>query len=431
MEFLSTSVAFQSVWLFAKTWWWIFLPLLLWRPFVFFWFYWRNEEFNKREPRIVLEVKVPPEVEKPIKAMESVWAGFWQMYDPPNLREKVLEGEFQLGLSIELVSTEGQVHFYIRIPESQRRLIDSAVYAQFPNAEIELVEDYVKALPRNIPNKDWRMWGAMWKLDKADCYPIKTYRKFFEENPDTVKEEKRVDPMAMLVEALSKLGEGEHIWIQLMVTPFAPDDNDYVKRSRKLVDTLVRRPEPAKPPSVWQDMGAVGTTLATGQPPAEAEMEEIREIIPPEMKLTPGEREIVASIEEKLGKPSFNCVLQFIYAAKIEKYDSAAKALAMSYFQQFSTVNMNFFRPLQTTKVHTITRFFLDKRRGYVRRRRLFWRYSTRDSPYHPRPGGSFVLNIEELASFFHFPSKAAFPASSIPRVETKKAEAPPGLPTE
>ncbi len=38
-------------------------------------------------------------------------------------------------------------------------------------------------------------------------------------------------------------------------------------------------------------------------------------------------------------------------------------------------------------------------------------------------------LNIEELATLFHFPSKIVAPTHLVPRVEAKKGEAPSGLP--
>ena len=61
----------------------------------------------------------------------------------------------------------------------------------------------------------------------------------------------------------------------------------------------------------------------------------------------------------------------------------------------------------------------------------MFRNYIRRYTPFYPRKGGSFVLNTEELASLYHFPSKMAAPAPTIPRVVTRKREAPPGLPIE
>jgi hypothetical protein len=427
----------QFLWEFAKTWWWVFMPFLLWRQAIFFWGWWRGYRFDTTVRRIVLELKIPQDSEKPLKAMESVFAAWWQMHDPPNFREKWLDGEFQLGFSLEIVSTEGKVHFYLRIPEESRRLIEAALYSQFPDAELTEVEDYVKAVPHNVPNKDWRMWGATYKLQRENFYPIRTYSKFFEED-QRLEEEKRVDPVATLVEGLSQLGEGEHLWLQFLITPFAPDENSYVEDGLKLVDKLLHRTsggngkEPTIP--IMEDLRAAGHLAATGQD-SERKMiggaEEQQGLMAPELRLSPGEREIVTAIEEKISKHSFNVVMRFVYLARTEKYMSIAKTLPMIYFQQFNSANLNILRPLQTTKVYTMKAFLFDKRRGFLRRRRLFRLYTTRDNPNWPRPGGSFILNVEEMASMFHFPSRITSPSGLIPRVEIKKGQAPGELPTE
>ncbi len=441
MEIIDTVVGFifpfvQFFWEFLKTWWWVFAPFLLWPHAKFFWFWWRSYKFDLTVRRILLEIKIPPDVEKSIKAMESVFDGWWQMHDPPNFRERWLDGEYQPGFSIEMVSTEGVAHFYIRLPEKSRRLIEAALYAQFPDAELTEVDDYVKAIPQNVPNKDWRMWGATYKLQNLDAYPIRTYPKFFELKED-LKPEQKVDPVSTLAEGMSKLGEGEHLWVQFLVTPFAPDENDFVDQGKAEIEKLVHRiSETGKASTIplSEDIRAIGHMLATGED-TERQMtsaaEEQQGLMAPELRLTPGEREVVAAIEEKISKHPFRVTLRFIYLARTEKYMSVAKVLPMSYFQQFNTTNLNILRPLETTKVYTVKSFFFDKRRGYLRRRRLFRLYSTRDTFYWPRPGGNFVMTSDELATMFHFPGIGAFPSGVMPRVETRKGEAPPGLPTE
>lgn len=425
----------QFLWEFLKTWWWVFAPFLLWPQTVWFWRWWRSYKFDLTVRRIVLEIKMPPDVEKSIKAMESVFDGWWQMHDPPIFREKWLDGEYQLGFSLEMVSTEGEAHFYIRIPEKSRRLIEAALYAQFPDAELTEVDDYVKAVPQNVPNKDWRMWGAAYKLQNLDAYPIRTYPHFFEEKED-VKPEQRIDPLSTLVEGMAKLGEGEHLWIQFLCTPFAPSENKFVDEGKAEVEKLVHRvSETGKAPTIpiSEDIRAIGHMITTGEDTERkmTEAEKEQGLLAPELRLTPGEREVVAAIEEKISKHPFTVSLRFIYLARTEKYISVAKVLPMSYFQQFNTANLNILRPLDTTKVYTVKSFFLDKRRGYLKRRRLFRVYSTRDNYYWPRPGGTFVMTSDELATMFHFPGRGAFPSGVLPRVEVRKGEAPLGLPTE
>ena len=73
----------------------------------------------------------------------------------------------------------------------------------------------------------------------------------------------------------------------------------------------------------------------------------------------------------------------------------------------------------------------LRPRRLFLRKRRMFRNYIKRLPPLFPLKGGKFILNTEELATMFHFPGRAVAPAPFVPRVEAKRGEAPPGLPTE
>jgi hypothetical protein len=199
----------------------------------------------------------------------------------------------------------------------------------------------------------------------------------------------------------------------------------------------VRRPEKAKPATFMGEMQKAGRILATGKPAEEEVVKE--EIIPPEMKLTPGEREIVASIEQKISKPAFQASIRCAYIAKRENYFSPTKALPMSFFTQLSSHTFNNFKPISPTytKVKTMTTWFRDARRLFLKRRRLYRYYLARLSPFYPWEGrekaetGKFLLNIEELATIFHFPGKMTVPGMTVPRIESKKGEAPSELPTE
>jgi len=61
----------------------------------------------------------------------------------------------------------------------------------------------------------------------------------------------------------------------------------------------------------------------------------------------------------------------------------------------------------------------------------LLRNYIKRFTPYFPRPGGTFMMTTEELASLYHFPGQGAAPAPGVPRIEAKRGGVPPELPVE
>ena len=425
---------FFKDWIFPviKTWWWVLPPFLLIKPALFLWLWWRQELNFKDRKYVLLEIKLPEETLKPIKAMEDVFSTFYMTardQEPANFREKWIEGmtSFFPSLSLEIASFGGETHFFIRTETAYRDWVQSAIYSQYPDIEILEVEDYTQFVPQDIPNEKWNLEARDWVLKKEDCYPVKTYDKF--ETGREPKEEKRVDPMAKLLEALSALKEGEQVWIQILLN--APKANkpgiDWIKEGEKIRDKLAKRPKSTKPKPMIQEAAEI---LIKG-PPKKKEEEE-KEIIPPEMKLTPGEREIVKEVEKKISKSGFGAVIRTIYLATSDVFFKPNFGLPVSFVLNFNTGNLNRFNYLSqtTTKVKSIF-WFWDKRRAFLKKRKMFKRYIMRLTPLFPQKGGTCVLNAEELASIFHFPGRIVAPAPFVPRVEAKKGEAPPGLPVE
>jgi len=422
---------FSLVLQIIKNWWWLPLPLILWWPFSFFWRWWRTDKFLKEKKFILLEVKVPKEVLKPIRAMETVIDGLWQiLYDPADWWEKWVEGKIILSYSLEIVSLGGELHFFVRIPETSRDPVESTIYSQYPDAEISVADDYSKFVPQDIPNKNWDLWAADYKLLKPDPYPIKTYLKF--ETEREALEEKRIDPIASLLEAMAKIKPGEQLWVQISAEPVTNLEVPWVTEGEKIRDELARR---AKKPVGKPMIMEAADVLVTGKAPGEVSKEE-KEIIPPEMKLTPGEREVISGVEQKIAKRGFRTNIRFIYLGKRDVFFKAKLRLVLSFFSAFFTQNLNALVPSgkTLTKIHKswfLPLNLLRNRRLYLRKRAIFRRYRLRVNPYFPRPGGTFILNTEELATIFHFPGRRVASAPFVERIESKKGEAPPGLPTE
>lgn len=425
-----------------KSWWWFFLPLLLFLLAKFFYFWWlRWEVWYKKNQWILLEIIPPAEVLKPFKAMEDLITSLWGVYDTPIWREVWCEGMLPSApfwFSMEIVSFGGEIHFYIRILDSWKNLFESAIYAHYPETEIKLVEDYTKKVPQNIPNEELDMEGYDYGYVRGQdyVYPIKTYSMFFEKEAEETKimEEKRVDPLDSLLEALSKLQSGEQFWFQIVAAPILDKDIPFKTHGKEVVNSLAKRPEVKKPKPMWQEAAEI---LISG-PPAEEKKEKPMELIAPELRLTPGEKEIIAGVERKISKPLFTCSIRFIFLGKREVWFKPNLRLAFAFFGNYVTENMNAPVPLGKTITKVYSRppiSILDRRRLYLRKRKIFKLYLDRFPPCFPRKGnyatGTFILNAEELASLFHFPSRRVAPAPGVSRVEAKKAGSPTGLPTE
>ena len=430
----SLSLIFGYIWQIIQAWWWLFLPFLLGKPLLYLWLWWRFELFINQQKFILLEVKLPEESIKPIRAMEQVMDGIQQgFWDPPNFWEKWWNGKISIGFQLEIVSIGGEIHFYIRCPDYRRDIVEANIYSQYPETEITLAEDYAKNIPHNIPNKDWDMWASDYKLDKPSPYPIKTYLEF--ETEAEKEEEKRVDPLAALLETFAKIKSGEQLWIQIQASSIGQEDAEpFLKEGKAIRDKIAKRPEAAKPKPMIQEAAEI---LISG-PPSEEKKEKSMELIAPELRLTPGEKEIIAGVERKISKPLFTCSIRFIFLGKREVWFKSNLRLAIAYFGNYVTENMNALFPLgkTITKVYSRPPFSIfDRRRRYLRKRKMFRLYLERFPPCFPRKGnyktGTFILNTEELASLFHFPSRRVAPAPGVSRVEAKKAGSPTGLPTE
>jgi hypothetical protein len=422
----------EDLWGFFWAWGWIVLPFFLLPIAKEQWLFWRNnlwDEINNKQ--ILLEIRIPGEVIKPMRAMDVLLSGVWQLYGPPNWFEKWWNGQFDLSFSLEIAAIEGVPHFLIRIPEKQRVMFEQHIYGQYPEAEIFQVEDYTKLVPKNIPNDRWDIWGTDYTMPKDDAYPLKTYRDF--ETEKEVLEEKRIDPMASLMEGLSRLEEGEQIWITIKLTPITSTISDFIDRSQKTYEKLAGRKEKEPPPALWKQI----LSTLTGYPKISEEKGK-DEIYPAEMKLTPGERETLEGIERKRKENLFIALIRYAYVARKDKFSVPKRIkITMSYFNQFNNQERGFMIPLTSTitkvKQNWYDWFWMLDKRLYVKKRKMFRSYCRRLPSSYPlsKKEETFVLSTSEVATLYHFPSRTTSPSSVIPRVESRKKEAPHNLPVE
>lgn len=388
---------------------------------------WRQNKFETALETVLLAIDIPRGNEQSPKAVEHIFSHISGMRKGGNLKDKYLKGYTQPNVSLELVSIEGYIQFLIRTPVKFRDLTESAIYAQYPEAEITEVEDYVDLIPKPLefPHEEWDLWGTEYKLAKNDLYPIKTY-PFFEHSLT----QKFMDPMAALLEIMSRLGPGEHIWIQIVI---APVNQSWKKRGDALVNKLIGKKDSKQPMDFLYfprevAKGLTESFTASIVPPSEMEgaQNQRKEREWPSMMqhLAPTEKEAVEGISMKIGKLGFKSKIRMIYAAKKDVMHRGRGVYAVNgAFAQFSSQNLNSITI--NKKTWTKINYFFIKTRTLARKKRILWGYRYR-SMKRGRPG--YILNIEELASLWHFPVIEVH-APTVKKVDAKKAQAPVDLP--
>lgn len=430
---------------FLRVWWWVFLPLMLASQLKTLYLWWIAWDYDYAKQKwLFLEIIPPKEVLAPFKAMEDVFTTVWPIWDNPVFREKWCDGELDntpFWCSWEIVSVEGKIHFYLRILSQHKLMVETALYAHYPDIEIHEVSDYVKLVPPTVPNEEWDMYGEDFVFAKNSALPIKTYEKFFEPQGERISaEEKRIDPIISLLEGMSKLGPGEHYWMQFITIPMLPekDNPSFTEEGKKIINKLSKRQE-KKEPTLLEDLGYMARQIIFG-PEKEGSGEGAKyswleqnksETDEREMVLTPGEREIITEVENKQKKPVYNVVLRAVYVAKRENWKAPHRVMARSYFAHFATQNMNYIRfsPLTRPKVHN----FWRKRRAFLRARKMFRMAVLRLTPLFPdRQEVVVILSSEELATIYHFPLRiSGMVGPTMAKVKSKKAGPPPNLPIE
>ncbi len=406
--------------------WFILFPPLFYFLFKAVWILHANGHYGGKIKWVLLEIILPRDIEKSPQPMESIYTGFAGVIKSPTIIEEWVVGEFPVSFSLELVSTEGQVHFYIRTQAGFRNLVEAQFYAHYPDIEIIEVPDYVEDIPRTIPNKDWELWGTDFKLLKDDLYPIKTYKYFEESVTGTM-----IDPLAALAEVMGKIGPSQHLWLQYIVTPVK---EDWTKTGQATVDKFLGKMKEEKMgvfARLFADIVDVIVNIGNGLLGKEIEYSagakaEKKDEQPLEFRLTPGEKEALKALQANLGKPMFKTRMRQLY---IGRRDAFSKTTGVSAFiggiKQFNDLNLNSLVPNDKSKTYANYLFAASRLR--FRQRRLFNRYVSRDTdPQSSR----FLLSSEELATVFHIPDMSVM-APSLSRVSAKRSGAPANLPIQ
>jgi len=392
-----------------------------------------KKNFFQKEKFMVLSVRVAKDNEAGPLVAEQIFATLHGIVNNISYVDRV-KGVSQDKISFEIANISRSIKFYVHFPVRLRTLVEGQIYAQYPNVEIEEVNDY--AMPQNMEvgkvtqtgegrditlldqpkvasvagdfklvNEFLTAVGAELILQSTDFYPIKSFNKFEDKSTKM-----NVDPLAGITATLAKFNDpDEQAWIQFVTSPIPEKRrklymnclnalqsgglfnnphfrNWYFKffcqgsRLKRIIFFpiyILLKPRAQK--SVVSALGAV-------EPPKNPALEDA---------------------VDKLSKLLFRVQIRIVYVPK-EKNDVVAmvkiREIAGS-FKQFNLSNLNGF---------AMGRIYNDSSVVDVYRERVL------------EEGN--ILNIEELATIFHLPN-ITVQTPNIYWVRSKKVEPPNDLP--
>lgn len=404
--------------------WIILFPIIGWMTFYVF-LNTRVGKYMGGFQWVLLAIDVPADnVQSPL-AVENIFAHLAGGHATRDLAEKYWEGQYQRWFSFEIVSIEGYTQFLIRTEKKYRDLVESAIYAQYPEAEITEVEDYINTVPSDYPNDTHKCWGAEWVLTENHYYPIKTYKMFADPND----KEYFKDPMAALLESFSRIGKGEQMWLQILVKPMGQAwKAKGFEMAKKLMGKEVKKPLTALQKLIDLPAAFLHTIGEAFGLDIFAPMEKSEERLSFGMfALTPGERKTIEEVENKVSKIGFLCKVRAVYVAEKERFDKSRVMYGLvGAIKQFADESSNSLKPDYKITGVSAHYLFIEARKNIKATKimRAYKRRTTWAGRYE------FILNTEELATLWHFPVMTV-KTPLLKRLDAKRLQPPSYLPTE
>ncbi len=389
-----------------------FIPIILIGVGWDVWVRHRNAEWMAGMKWLLLEIRIPRDIYKSPAAMEmALGNALLQGGGVGERYKRYWEGRVLNWFSLEIVSNEGDIHFYIRLPKQFRNVLESQIYAQYPEAEIFEAEDYTLPVIANMHDEEWAMWGTEFKLNNHEAYPIKTYTDFGLDKAISKPEDAAglIDPITPQIEWMGTMRKDEQVWFQILV--------------RASKDSFPGK-EGLFPKNIdWKDR-------------AKDEIKELQkkydstdslELLGKRLKMPKAEQEAINAIERSLSKPAFDVGIRAIYLAKKPAFRGEHITGLTMMLRQYGAGAMNSFGLMNATDFANPWDDPSGEKKVEMKRAMLHafidrgWFY-----PPHKRP--HMVLTAEELATIFHFPGRVST-TPTFKRIESKKAEPPVNLP--
>lgn len=388
-----------------------------------------NDQWGSKQKFILLAIDIPRGNTQSPKAVENIFNYLHGFHGSRNFLETYWIGMYQLSMSLEVVSIDGYTQFLVHTPINFRNLVESAFYSQYPDAEITEVDDYASTAPSKYPDDEYDLFGSELILAKGDPLPIKSYEEFMVNMGKP--EEQFKDPMALLMDLCSSLRKGEQLWFQIIITPLGFDWMGMAEKEIKkilkeevvskkniadlIIDGVIGLLQGASELiySMWSD---------TGEKKKDEKKDEALKM----MNLKPKEKKQIEYLQKKVSKIAYKAKMRFIYFSRKEVMVRPKVVNGfMGYMKQFADLDLNNIKP-DTDHTMTSTSYFFKSSRLNDRKMKIIRAYKGRSSSRGRTPN---ILNVEELATLWHFPVESVVKAPLIQKSLGKKSEPPMYLP--
>jgi len=259
----------------------LWLPVILiigaWRVWIW---YIQSLYLSGRNP-ILLEMKVPREINKSPRAMEIAFSLFAISSGETTFIHRGWKGQVRPFFSFEIASFGGEIHFYVWCWKNYKSEVEAAIYGQYPEVELHEVEDYASKF--NFDPKVHAAFAAEWRLEAyhgvspsspaINAYQPRSYIDFeLDKDP---KEEFKIDPLATVLEFMGNIEPHEQIWVQLVIRKcgkqgilFTHDqDHDWIDAVQEEVEKVRTKAAVISGSTVDQVLHELGEEETPGRPP--------------------------------------------------------------------------------------------------------------------------------------------------------------------
>jgi len=314
-----------------------------------------------------------------ISIMEQLLASL-QSISSSSFKKKIL---WQDHISLEYIAHNWDIYFYIVCPYEYKDLVSKQINWFYPDAIIEETKEI------NIFKwKKYYEWIYL-HLKKEFFYPIKTYQKL------------ESDPLNNITNAFSKLDENLSAAIQILIKP--TDDNwqkTCIEASSKIMEW--KKDWSSFNPFKWI-LSLITMFIDSWDEKDNSSQKSSTSALTQERAKT---------VDEKAEKTWYKTIIRVIVTWN-NKQDVDTEILnIISSFRQFSSPEFNSFTSKKTNKKELI--------KNYI------YRYFSK--PFYIKDD---ILNTEEIASIYHFPSFKYNKTPEIKWQNFKLVKAPPEIPKE